>query len=102
MGEVADMQRRVWDNMVNQGFDTTDPRKKLGRIRGELQELTESLEGGAPDKETLEEAADVVIETMGLAAMLGGDLEVAVLAKLDKNEARKYIEVTGQLVKEEK
>ena len=97
MGEVADMQRRVWDNMVNQGFDTTDPRKKLGRIRGELNELTEAWEGGKLLPEVLEETADVVIETLGLAAILGGDLEKAIMAKLT---SREYKRVGGELVKE--
>ncbi len=102
MGELADMQRRVWDNMLAKGFDTTDPRKKLVRIRGELQELTEAWEGNEPPANVLEEAADVVIETLGLAAILGGDLEEAIVVKLAKNEGRKYKRVSGELVKEEK
>ena len=97
MGELADMQRRVWDNMLAKGFDTTDPRKKLVRIRGELQELTEAWEGNEPPANVLEEAADVVIETLGLAAILGGDLEKAIMAKLT---SREYKRVGGELVKE--
>lgn len=98
MGEVADFQDRVWQNMVTKGFNTTDPLAKIKRIRGELDELEEALKKNP--EHAPEELADVIIECIGLAAIIGAKTDRELDSKMSINEKRKYITVDGQLVKE--
>lgn len=93
MIDLKESQKRVYQNKLNQGFNVTDVYKELCYIQGELTEVFEAYNN---KKEDLgEELADVVIYMLGLAEILGIDLESELLHKMDKNEKRKYIQLDG-------
>lgn len=100
MGHIAQLQQEVFDNMTDKGFDTTDPLKKIERVIGELEELKDAIKGGSP-AEIDDEMADVFIESLGLAAILGVDAESAIPIKVAINKGRRYEKVDGELRKVE-
>lgn len=99
MGQIADLQKRVWQNKLAKGFNTTNVDREFNYTYAELAEAYESYRKQKGD--VGEELADTAIFLMGLAEMLGTDLETEVLAKMAKNEKREYIEQNGHHIKKE-
>ena len=65
-------------------------------------ELGEAYMAWLKQKEDLgEELADVAIYLLGIAEILGIDLETEIVNKMEKNKKRVYKKVNGVLVKEE-
>jgi len=87
------MQKRVYQNKVNKGFNVTDVFKEFCLTYGELTEACEAYMKKQDD--VGEELADVAIYLLGLAEILGVDLEKEILSKMDKNEKRQYIQENG-------
>ena len=81
-------QLTVWANKRNKGFNTTDVPLEFCLLQGELAELFEAWKYDQPN--IAEELADVAIYLLGLAQMMGIDLEQAVSAKILKNSRRQY------------
>lgn len=82
------LQKRVYDNKIKQGFNVTDVYMEFCLTHGEL---SEAFHAYAKKKDDLgEELADVAIYLLGLAEILGLDLEAEILRKVEKNERRKY------------
>ena len=81
-------QGLAWGNKVNKGFNTTDVPLEFCLLQGELAEAFDAWRQGVP--EVGKELADVAIYLLGLAEMLGVDLQDAVEAKLAENAARTY------------
>lgn len=93
MIDLTALQGRVYQNKINKGFNVTDVYKELCYIQGELTEIFEAYKD---KKEDLgEELADVALYLLGLAEILGFDLETELLKKMDKNEKRIYIQQDG-------
>lgn len=99
MGQIREFQKKVWRNKLNKGFNTTNIDREFNYTYAELAEAYDAFRkqrGGVG-----EELADTAIFLMGLSEMLGVDLEKEVLAKLEKNESRSYIEINGHHIKKE-
>ena len=93
MVSLKQMQKRVYQNKVNKGFNVTDVFKEFCLTYGELTEACEAYMKKQDD--VGEELADVAIYLLGLAEILGVDLEKEILSKMDKNEKRQYIQENG-------
>jgi len=90
---LKQIQERIYQNKIAKGFNVTDIYMEFCYTYGEL---TEACEAYMQNKDDLgEELADVAIYLLGLAEILGIDLEKEISRKMDKNEKRKYIQENG-------
>lgn len=87
------IQKNIWQNKVNKGFNTTDVNKEFCFLYGEVAEAYDAYRKKKDDLG--EELADVAIYLMGLAEMLGFDLEDEIMKKVSKNEKRVYKNIDG-------
>ena len=95
--ELNEMQKKVWQNKINHGFDTTNVEREFCLLMGELGEAYEAY---IKKHDNLgEELADVAIYLMGLAGMVNLDLQEEIEKKMAINEKREYVMVNGVLVK---
>ena len=93
MIDLEQLQKRVYQNKVAKGFNVTDVYKEFCYTYGELSEACEAY---MKKKDDLgEELADVALYLLGLAEILGINLEKEILAKIEKNEKRRYIQKDG-------
>jgi NTP pyrophosphatase (non-canonical NTP hydrolase) len=93
MVDLRCLQKRVYQNKISKGFNTTDIYREFCYTYGEL---TEACDAYMKKKDDLgEELADVALYLLGIAEILGIDLESEILSKIDKNEKRKYIQIDG-------
>ena len=93
MIDLGQLQKRVYQNKIDKGFNVTDIFKEFCYTYGELAEACEAY---MKKKDDLgEELADVVLYILGLSEILGIDLEKEIINKAAKNERRKYIEKDG-------
>jgi len=91
--DLKQLQKRIYQNKLNKGFNVTDIYKEFCYTYGEL---TEACEAYTKKRDDIgEELADVAIYLLGLAEILDIDLEKEILDKMDKNEKRKYIQKDG-------
>ena len=97
MVDLKALQKRVYENKVNHGFNTTDIYRELGYVQSELTEIFEAYD--RKEGNIGEELADVTIYMLGLAEILGFDLEKEILQKLDINERRRYEIIDGKLTR---
>ena len=93
MIDLAELQKRVYQNKIAKGFNVTDIYKEFCYIHGELSEACEAYMQNKNDLG--EELADVVLYLLGLSEILGIDLEKEMLNKIEKNEKRQYIQKGG-------
>lgn len=92
--EYFNRQWRCYKNKLTHGFNVTDFHKEARFILKEVSELMSAIEHN--DMENLmEELADIVIFSYGLAEMAHGDLDAAIFKKMGINENRKYIRDTN-------
>lgn len=99
MVELKKLQKAVYENKVNHGFNVTDLNMEFCLAYGELGE---AYMAWLKQKDDLgEELADVSIYLLGISEMLGIDLEKEILNKIEKNKRRIYKKVNGVLIKEE-
>ena len=99
MVDLKELQKSVYKNKVNHGFNVTDINLEFCLTYGELGE---AYMAWLKKKDDLgEELADVSIFLLGIAEILGINLEEEVLHKMEKNKKRVYKRVNGVLVKEE-
>jgi len=93
------LQRRVYQNKVNQGFNITDVPLEFSLAYGEL---AEAFEAWRKKKGSVgEELADVLIYLMGLSEILGVNLEEELLRKIGINEKRREVREEGVLKRAE-
>lgn len=91
--ELKKIQKDIWQNKLNKGFNTTDVNKEFCLLYGEV---AEAYDAWRKKKEDLnEELADIAIYLMGLSEMLGFDLADEIEKKVSKNEKRVYKNVAG-------
>lgn len=99
MIDLKQMQKEVYQNKINKGFNVTDICMEFCYAYGELGEAyTAWLK---KEDDLGEELADVAIFLLGLSEILGINLEEEIKHKIDKNAKRVYKEVNGVLIKEE-
>ena len=94
---IKEMQKQVWDNKIKHGFDTENVEREFCLMYGEMGEAYEAY---IKKHDNLgEELADVAIYLMGLAGMVGLDLQDEIERKIEINSKREYVMVNGVLVK---
>lgn len=91
--ELKKIQKDIWQNKLNKGFDTTDVNKEFCLLYGEVSEAYDAWKKKKDDLN--EELADIAIYLMGLSEMLGFDLADEIEKKVSKNEKRVYKNIDG-------
>ena len=86
--ELKKIQKDIWQNKLNKGFNTTDVNKEFCLLYGEVSEAYDAWKKKKDDLN--EELADIAIYLMGLSEMLGFDLADEIEKKVSKNEKRIY------------
>ena len=91
--DLKKIQKDVWKNKLNKGFNTTDVNKEFCLLYGEVAEAYDAWKKKKDDLN--EELADVAIYLIGLSEMLGYDLADEIEKKVFKNEKRVYKNIDG-------
>ncbi|MBQ9267300.1 MAG: hypothetical protein IJ217_03350 [Clostridia bacterium] len=95
--DMKKLQKEVYQNKLNKGFNVTDVNKEFCFLYGEVAEAYDAYRKGKDDLG--EELADVAIYLLGLSEILGKDLEDEILAKFEKNKSRVYKNIDGRNVR---
>lgn len=93
MKTIRELQTEAYQNKLDKGFNVTDVNLEFCLTYGELAEAHEAWRKKRPD--VGEELADVAIYLMGLAEILGVDLQAEVERKVSKNRRREYAVIDG-------
>lgn len=93
MVDLKSLQKDIYQNKVDKGFNVTDINKEFCLIYGEVAEAYEAWRKKKDDFG--EELADVMIYILGLAEISGIDLEDEILRKVNKNKYREYRVIDG-------
>ena len=88
MIDLKQLQKDIYKNKLNKGFNVTDINKEFCLTYGEMAEAYEAWRKKQTD--VGEEIADVVIYLLGLSEILNVDLENEILKKVNKNKHRQY------------
>lgn len=97
MIDLQKLQKEVYQNKLDKGFNVTNIEMEFNYIFGEL---VETIEAYRDKKDDLgEEIADVVIYMLGLAEILKIDLETELISKFEKIKTREYKTVNGVLTR---
>ena len=93
MVDLNKLQKQIYQNKVDKGFNVTDVNKEFCLTYGEIAEAYEAYR---KKKEDLgEELADVAIYLLGLSEILGINLEEEITKKVYKNSKREYKIIDG-------
>lgn len=95
--DLTQMQKEVYQNKLNKGFNVTDVPMEFCYLYGEIAEAYDAYLKGKDDLG--EELADVAIYLLGLSEILGYDLKEQIENKMKKNEKRKYVKVKDGFMK---
>ncbi|MBT3816907.1 MAG: hypothetical protein HOG08_01010 [Candidatus Magasanikbacteria bacterium] len=95
MPNLQKIQKQIYQNKIDKGFNITDIPLQFCLTQGELAEAFEAYRKKLPS--VGEELADVAIYLFGLSEILGVDLEEEILKKMEKNSKRVYEKVDGVL-----
>ncbi len=95
--KLKELQKKIYQNKVNKGFNTTDIAKEFCLLYGEVGEAYEAYRKKKPDLN--EELADIAIYLLGISEILGFDLEKEIENKVAINEKRVYKKINGVTVK---
>lgn len=91
--ELSKIQKEIWQNKIDKGFNITDVNKEFCLLYGEV---SEAYEAWRKKKDDLgEELADIAIYLMGLSEMLEINLEEEIKNKVAKNKKRIYKNING-------
>ena len=93
MIDLKQLQKDIYKNKLNKGFNVTDINKEFCLTYGEMAEAYEAWRKKQTD--VGEEIADVVIYLLGLSEILNVDLENEILKKVNKNKHRQYEIIDG-------
>ena len=89
MINLKELQKEVMKNKMEKGFNTTDIAEEFCRAYEELSEAFSKHNKNLPG--VAEEFADVAIFLLGMAEILGFDLEKEIVRKVEINKHRKFI-----------
>lgn len=90
MIDLKNLQKQVYKNKIEKGFNITDVFMEFCLAHEELAEACRAYYKKKSD--VGEELADVAIYLLGLAEILGIDLEEEIKNKIEKNRKREYRE----------
>lgn len=93
MIDLKQLQKDIYKNKLNKGFNVTDINKEFCLTYGEMAEAYEAWRKKQTD--VGEEIADVVIYLLGLSEILNVDLETETGKKVNKNKHRQYKIIDG-------
>jgi NTP pyrophosphatase (non-canonical NTP hydrolase) len=93
MIDLKKLQKLIYKNKVDKGFNTKDVYEEFCLIHEEVSEAFRSYKKKLPD--TGEELADIAIYLLGLAEILKLDLEKEIKNKVAKNKKRVYKRING-------
>lgn len=91
--DLTTIQKEVWQNKLDKGFNTTDVNKEFCLLYGEVSEAYGAYRKHKDDLG--EELADIAIYLLGLSEMLGFNLEEQIEKKVEKNKRRIYEKING-------
>jgi NTP pyrophosphatase (non-canonical NTP hydrolase) len=91
--DLAEIQKKVYANKVVKGFNVKDVYMEFCYMFGEVSEACEAYRQKTGD--VGQELADVFIYLLGIAEILGIDLEAEMIKKMEINARRKYIQRDG-------
>ena len=94
--KMKEMQKEIFQNKLNKGFNVTDVNMEFCLLYGEVAEAYEAWRKKA---NIGEELADIAIYLMGLSEILGIDLESEIEKKTAINKDRIYNVVDGVLTR---
>lgn len=97
MVDLKELQARVYQNKIAHGFNVENIELEFCLAYGEMAEAYQAYRRHKDDLG--EELADVAIYLLGLAEILGIDLEKEILAKIEKNSKRIYKKKDGVYTK---
>ena len=95
--DLKKLQKEIYQNKLDKGFNTTDVNKEFCLLYGEVGEAYDAYRKGKGDLG--EELADIAIYLLGLSEILGKDLEEEIQNKVQINKNRKYKDVNGTKIK---
>jgi NTP pyrophosphatase (non-canonical NTP hydrolase) len=96
--DLQKIQKEVYLNKLEKGFNTTDIALEFCRAH---EELSEAFAKYNKDEEGVgEELADVAIFLLGISEIMGFDLQSELLAKIKKNKERQYTIIKNKQGKE--
>lgn len=93
--DLRTVQKEVYQNKLNKGFNVTNVDREFCYLYGEVAEAHEAWRKKKDDLG--EELADVAIYLLGLAEILGVDLATEIENKVAINREREYEVVDGVL-----
>lgn len=96
--KMSEMQKAIYQNKLNKGFNVTDINKEFCLLYGEVAEAYDAWRKNKAD--IGEELADIAIYLMGLSEILEIDLENEIEKKMATNRDRVYKLIDGALIKE--
>ena len=91
--DIKAIQKVIYQNKVDKGFNTTDINKEFCLLYGEVSEAYEAWR--KKESNVGEELADIAIYLLGLSEILGVDLENEIESKIEVNKNRKYESIDG-------
>lgn len=91
--ELNKLQKEVYQNKLNKGFNVTNVEREFCLLYGEVAEAFDAYRKKKDDLG--EELADVAIYLLGLSEILGIDLQTKIENKVAKNEKRVYAKING-------
>ena len=90
---TKEIQKRIYQNKIDKGWNVTSIEKELCLMNGEVAEFYESFRKHMPS--VGEELADIAIYLLGLAEIMGVDLGKEINRKMEINEHRQYAQIDG-------
>ena len=91
MVDLNELQKKIYKNKVDKHFNLTNIPQEFCYLHGEVSEAFDAWSKKMDTEAISLELADVAIFTLGLAEMLGIDLEAALLKKIEINDKRVYV-----------
>lgn len=91
--ELRNIQKEVYQNKLNKGFNVTNVDREFCLLYGEVAEAFEAYRKKKDDLG--EELADIAIYLLGLSEIVGVDLQTEIENKIKINEKRVYTKIDG-------
>ena len=91
--DLKALQKEIYQNKVDHGFNVTNLHQEFCLLYGEVAEAYRAL--GTKKEDLGEELADIAIYLLGLAEILGIDLGREIEKKVAINKTRRYELVDG-------